>query len=433
MHKITVAVVVFWGIHACVAAQNANMFAGNKMQTLQSFIDSAYQNSAVIKDNQNKLSYSGLNLKQTLAEVSGPKIFVASEVLLAPYVNNGRDVFTPYPADKAIGYDAAVTNGGLYSATANATVPLFTAANKKAYRQLSTAETEAYTNQIELTKHELEQQVTGQYVQCYLSELQMDYQQKAIALLEDEKLVVKNLVVSGLDKQSDYMLMGIEIQTQKILWSQYRTDYTTSLLQLKTLCGINDTAVVMIAAPEIEVRQLNEQSKFLKIYRTDSLQIMASQNIFNLKYKPSLNLYANGGLNAVELPGIQKKFGLSAGLTFNWMLYDGKQKKLEQQKNALLLNTSQNYRTGFLKQHELQKQNALKEISNINGMIAQKAQQLTDYGKLLQVYKLQLAQGQISVTDYLNTVRSYNDLQRDIALAGINKLQVINEYNYLNW
>jgi outer membrane protein TolC len=433
MNKILCTACIIFGIHTCASAQYQNVFAGNTEVGLEFFIDSAYANSPVIKDNQNKLKYSELSLKQSVAELASPKVFLASEVLFAPYLNNGANIITAYPSEKAIGYDVGITNGGLYSATANASLPLITVAGKKAYHDVYSAETESYNNQVELTKHEIEQTVTYQYVTCYLSELQIDYVQRAIKLLEDQKAIVKDLVNSGISKQSDYILMGIEIQNQQINLSQFQSDYSTAFLQLKTYCGIKDSSIQKIALPAIPIRQLNNNSKFLRIYKTDSMQIIASQHVFNLKYKPALNLYANGGLNAVELPGIQSKFGVSAGLNFNWMIYDGKQKRMEQQKDALLLNTSETYKMSFLKQHELKKQNALKEISNLDKIMFQKKQQMAGFEQLLQLYKVQFGQGQISVIDYLNTVKNYIELQRDIALSEANKLLIINEYNYLNW
>ncbi|MEI6124701.1 MAG: TolC family protein [Bacteroidota bacterium] len=432
MHKIILTIIILWSLPSLVVAQNSTAGVIPDLG-LQVFIDSAFANSPVIKDNQNKLRYSDLNLKQAIAELSAPKIYIASEVLIAPYVNNNGKFISSNPDNKAIGYDAGITNGGLYSATTHAKLPLFTASGKKAYREVASAQTETYTNQIELSKHELEQQVTYQYVDCYLAQLQITYIQKTIDLLQEQQAIVKTLVLNALAKQSDYLLLGIEIQNQKIQLAQFQSDYATAFLQLKTICGISDTTLKQIAPPEIVPRRPNNDSKVLKIYRTDSLQIMAAQNVFNLKYKPSFSLYADGGLNAIEIPGIQRKFGVSAGITFNWMLYDGKQKRLEQQKNAILLNTTQTYRTGFLKQHQLQKQNTLKELSYAKGILLQKQQQVADYVQLLQLYEVQLGQGQLSVIDYLNTIRSYGNLQRDLAIAEANILRIINEYNYLNW
>ena len=98
-----------------------------------------------------------------------------------------------------------------------------------------------------------------------------------------------------------------------------------------------------------------------------------------------------------------------------------------------MLNTGENYKISFLKQHELQKQSAMKELNDLEKNIQLKKQQLADFEQLLQLLNIQLSQGLTSVTDYLNSVRSYISLQRDIALSEANKLLIINEYNYLNW
>ncbi len=433
MRRVLVANILLWSIFCVAKAQNASHFTQPIAVSLQTLMDSAFQNNPIIKDNENKLRLAELNLKQSVAELASPKVYVQSDLMLAPYLNNNGGFISAKPGDKAIGYDANVSNGGLYSATANASLPLLTSAGKMAYRNDCLAQKASFSNQIELTKHELTLQITNQYIVSYLSQVQMTYVQNAISLLIDQKEVVKTLVVKGLAKQTDYLLMGIEIQNQQINLAQYLSDYADNFLQLKSLCGIKDTAVVQIATPNIEALHSNVDSKFLQMYKSDSLQIIASQNVYNLKYKPSLNLYANTGLNAVELPGIQRKFGWSAGLTFNWMLYDGKQKQLEQQKNAILLNTTETYKASFLKQHDVQKVNAMNKMKALEHIITQKKQQLKDFEEIMNMYKIQLSQGQLSVIDYLNAIRNYNDLLRDTTLAETNKMLAINEYNYLNW
>ena len=59
-----------------------------------------------------------------------------------------------------------------------------------------------------------------------------------------------------------------------------------------------------------------------------------------------------------------------------------------------------------------------------------KKQQATA-NELIDIFKLQLNVGNVSVTDMINTVKNYVNINKTINQLKINSLQVINEYNYL--
>jgi len=60
-------------------------------------------------------------------------------------------------------------------------------------------------------------------------------------------------------------------------------------------------------------------------------------------------------------------------------------------------------------------------------------EQLTEFQKLLEFYKQELSRGQISVINYIATLKSMIVTQRDFILLQTNKQLLINLYNYWNW
>ena len=59
--------------------------------------------------------------------------------------------------------------------------------------------------------------------------------------------------------------------------------------------------------------------------------------------------------------------------------------------------------------------------------------QLNNMKKLISLRRDQLEAGQLSVIDYLSTIRDYRELNKNLNDALIKQQQIINEHNYLVW
>ena len=70
-------------------------------------------------------------------------------------------------------------------------------------------------------------------------------------------------------------------------------------------------------------------------YRLDSLNTAASLRSFNLQYKPRLDLFVDGGIQTGSFSQWYRHFGWSAGLTFTWTLFDGRQKRWKERQAEL--------------------------------------------------------------------------------------------------
>ena len=241
------------------------------------------------------------------------------------------------------------------------------------------------------------------------------------------------MVENGLLKQSDLLLINIEKKTQLNLLSMFKSTYRRDLMDLNILCGINDTSFIKLTEIDLQIKTLNVQSNFTEKYRLDSLNLLAIQNNFELKYKPQLNSFANAGSNGVYVPTLPNRFGFSAGLNFSLALYDGHQRTLNRTKTALLINSTQSYKTYFINQNTIRKNKYLTEISSLNERIVTSNDLLNDYKQLLDYYKKEVVTGQQSVSTYILTIKNLALLQRDYVLMQTNKQLLINTYNYWNW
>ncbi len=390
-------------------------------------------NSPVIKDFGNLYLINSLQKKLDYAQNSAFQVYLSSNLLFSPYFNNGGVLFTPNPGPNAIGYDAAVTNGGLYSAQINFEKNIFNGGLLNALNEQRLVEGNSYENKTKEEKHSLEKQVTDQYLNT-LQYLQLYNLSKSVeSNLNNQLKITGSLVERGYAKASDYLQLKIEIKTQSIEMDQTWQNYKSGLAQLYSLCGIKDTQTVMIDTANLVLVKPEGYSNFLTQYRLDSLNAAAQQNVFETKYLPQVNLFFNAGLNAVELNGIDRKFGMSAGINFSLPILDGNQRSITRQQTQLSEETLSDYKNYLAGNILSQRNDAENRIESLKKNISDLKEQLVDYKKLIDLSQSQLQSGTLSMLEYLTLLRNYIDMQKNKITTEINYQLEISNYNYWNW
>ena len=406
-------------------------------RSLDLYIELARQNSPLIIDNQNQQKANVLEADRLKAQYMKPLISVTANYLLAPIIDrsNGQPKLVPNPSssENYSGYDIAAANGGVYQSLATITQPLFNSSRYKAFADQSLLAARINENNVNVSGHDVEKLVIDQYLLCLQDMQQWQYTDTLLNLLGQQQKIVSKLVESGLLKQSDLTLVNIEIQTQKNAKINFKTTYKRDLLDLNALCGIEDTTLAILNNVSLEKRDSIAQSRWLVKYHLDSLTLNAQRKVFELKYKPIVNAFANGGLNAVYAPTIPNRLGMSAGLSFNWNIFDGRQRRINQQKIKVLTQTVHTYRNYFQLQNSVRIQRINNELSGLEQRIATIQQQLKDYNSLMTFYKKEFMQGQLSVINYINTLKNRMAVNRDYLLLQTNRQLLINLYNYWNW
>jgi outer membrane protein TolC len=404
---------------------------------LNYFINAAKQNSPLILDNKNQSKANQLEAQRLKAFYTKPQIGITANYLFSPIINldNNTTKFEPNSsgADKYVGYDFAASNGGTYQALLNVTQPLFNSERYKTYADQLNVTTKINENNVKLTEHDIEKIITDQYILCLQDSKQADYAETMMKLLEEQKVVIQKLVENSIYKQSDLILFNIEYQNFIGQTTAFKANYRRDLMDLNVLCGINDTTLVKLNVVDLPVNGNVTESLFAEKYRLDSMNLISAQKSFELKYKPQLNAFANTGLNAVYAPTIPNRFGLSGGISFTYNLFDGGQKNITRNKTDLLLKSVSSYRENFNKQNSVRKTKILNELQSYTSRISIAENQLKEYQSLLNSYKKEIVSGQLSVINYITTLKNMALLQRDYSLLFSQKQSLINAYNYWNW
>ncbi len=427
-------------------------FEATAQNNVNYYTEQAKAFSPLNKDVRNQSKINLLETERLRAQYLKPQITFNAGYTLAPillYDNNKTriDLNSQTGSSDYIGLDLGSTNGGNYQALFTVMQPIWASNRFKPLAEQILAGNKINENNIELTSHDIEKSVVDQYIYCLLDLKQADFVSSIIKLIDEQRDIVLKLAAATLAKESDVMLLNIERQKQVINLTAFQNNYRLHFLDLNVLCGINDTTVQTIAPLDstldvghwtLENQNSNIQRpmsniRFLEKYRLDSLNALIAQDVFELKYKPQLNLLLNVGLNGNYIPDFPKRFGWSAGLGFSVYIFDGKQKEINRSKTVLAVQTAANYKTSFLSQNGLRMMRIADEVRFLHNRQILLDAQIGEYQKLLFVYHKELVRGQISVLNIVTTLKDLTALQQDFITIQVQQQLLINAYNYWNW
>lgn len=395
------------------------LIAYNQTRNLEFYLNQGIQNSPLLNEYRNKIK-SSVTDSLLIGAAKKPLIEAKSQLLYSPYYHN-------------FGYDDVITDGGNYTAVVGVIQTIF---NKKEltnkYKTIDLQKQSAY-NSSRITTTELNKIITDQYLTSFSGLTDFLFNKNFLELLEKENEIVKLFVKSGTAKQTDYLSLLVEIESQEILVSQLKYQYRKDLMLLSKLCGLNDSAWYELPDPKIEIKgapDIAKSSSFFQ-YKIDSIRIENEKMAIDIRYRPKVNWFADAGFLTSNPWNFYRHFGYSAGLSLNIPLYDGKQRGIEKQKLAFTENSRQVYENTYYKQYFQQIQQLNLELKTLNEISLQVENQLKTSQQLVNTFKSQLEAGLIQMTEYINAIKNFKTTSRNINLIYIQKLQVINEMNFL--
>ncbi len=395
----------------------------------------AHENNPALKENNNFQLFNNLQNDITTAQFRKPQVNITADYMFAPFfANNGKPIsVTTNPDKNAFGYDVALSNGGIYATQLNAFLPMFTGSLIKTYKRQNLVQGQLLQNNNSQLLHDIDKNISDQYVFVYQLQQQVAYQQELINLVRNRQQIIEALVLKGLMQQSDYLLLEIEMKQRQYDVQQLKINLSLAFNQLNNICGLSDTTLFKLIAPTIIQTQPVAKYNYRLKYELDSTNIIAQQQVFNTKYKPQLAAFGNTGINATDVANIPHSVGVSAGLHLIIPLYDGGQKKTVAQQNKLLLDNLHLYQNTNTILVENNLTSLQQQINLTQESIILIHSQLSSQETLLLILKDKVVTGQISVTDYLTSLKDYATSTQNKILTQTNLWFLINQFNYINW
>jgi len=396
------------------------VFAGiSRAQSLDDYLSTGLKNSPLLKDYSNQIRSGNMDSALVSATYK-PQVNLTSQVLLAPSAKN-------------FGYDEAITNGGNFSGLVSANQSLF---NKKIKSEQF--KTILLSNQsVQITKRlsetELKKMIANQYLTAYSQHVQIQFNKSVLKLLEGESGTLKALAEKGIYLQTDYLNLITTIQNQKITIKQSFIQYKNELATLNYICGINDTTTVILEQPIIQLDNIVsvENSLQMEQFHIDSLKNTNQKALVDLNYRPQLSAFADAGFNAITPINIPYNLGASVGLNFTMPLYDGKQRKEQYTKISIAEETRKYYKDFYKKQFSQQYLQLKEQLKLNDELIADIKEQLASQEQLIGLYKMEIEKGLVRFLDFLTVINNYTSTKNSQTVAEMNRLQIINQLNYL--
>jgi len=396
-------------------------FAQSSAQTLSLdyFLEQGLKNSPLLRDYPNQLSLGRLDSLLVLCGYK-PQVGITSQVMAAPFSTN-------------VGYDEAITNGGNYAAVVGVKQSLLNKGIKSAQLQsIELLKQSLDVNKI-ITEIDVKKSITAQYIAAYIDYSLLQFNQKVVGILTEQQKVVKYMVDNGIYQQTDLMNLEVSTKAQQIAQKQTFIQYKNDVALLNLLCGIVDTSFVILAKPEIQINRIVDFNSLPTVVqsRIDSLKNSNTKTLIDLNYRPRLDAFADAGFMAVKPANIPGNFGTSFGLNFSLPIYDGKQ-RLQEYKKIDIAETSRTlYRDYYTTQFRQQCNQLMEQIRLNNDLVLEIQGQLDQQKQLIEMYKVEIDHGLVRFFDYLLVVNNYINMQINLAAAEMNRMQLINQLNYL--
>ena len=408
LRKKIIALVIFLASGICVSAQ-----------PLDFYIQKGIENSPFLKDFRNQILAGKLDSLLTLATYK-PQINQVSQAMYAPTAKN-------------FGYDDAITNGANYSVVVSLEQSLFNQKVKSGQLQTIALLKQSLEADSKITVLELKQGITGQYLSAFADYQQIQFNQKTLNLLKEEQSIIKSLVEKGLYAQTDWMNLSLSITAQEVAIKVANLQFRNSQAVLNFICGINSASPDSLEKPELAIQNsfnINSSPEMMK-FKIDSLKNQNSKQQIDLNYRPQLSAFADAGFMAILPQNIPHNFGTSFGLNFTMPIYDGKQRKLQYERTLLSEVSRLDYQTFYTSQYKQQINQLTEQLKLTDELTATIRGQLAAQEKLIALYKIEIEKGLVRFLDFLSVVNNYTQTQNSLTVSEMNRLQIINQMNYL--
>ena len=388
-------------------------------RTLEFYISQGNKNSPLLIDFQNQINSAALDSILVKA-AQKPQVDANAQLMYAPVFGK-------------LGYDDAITNGGNYSSAVSASQYFLNrnVLNNK-YQGIRTQK-QSLANQKKVSENDLRRVITNQYLTSYADFSDLSFNESFLKLMLQEKELLKTLVDHGVYKQTDFLSLLIETQTQEMLILQLYAQFKKDFRLLNQVCGINDTGKYALALPVINANApINiAMSPLLMQYKIDSLKIINDKWAIDLRYKPKFNWFTDAGLMSSTPQNFYQHLGFSAGINFSIPIYDGHQRKYETQKLDIQEDSRSSYQRFFITQYDQQMKQLTDELTSIRQLEQQLKKQTNSSTELITLAKSQLNMGNMPITEFINAVKNYLGINHALNQTQIREFQIINEMNYL--
>lgn len=294
-------------------------------RTLTYFLEQARQNSPLIVASQNAKLQRAEDRQRLKALYTHARWELGGDLQFVPIIttDGGKTRFKAdaQSADSYAGYDPGQTSSHL-NAGIQVTQPLTGARDLRDANNLLQIQDAISDEQMRLTSHDLDRQVTERYLLCLLDLRNEQICHTIDSLLIRQEQLIRNLANQGRANYTDLHLIEIERKDNENQRLSVLQDYNNHYADLNVLCGTHDSLPLSAVSLTLPTPVLTESS-FLKQYQLQ-------------KDQAQTGTYAD----------FYKRWGFAVGLHLTWTLNDGGQLK-RKRKEMQIAQQTYDYQKSF--------------------------------------------------------------------------------------
>lgn len=388
--------------------------------TLDYFVSNALSNSPLLKDLSNQ---ANSNTIDSLLIRAANKIQIAgsSNNYYAPLINHW-------------GFDEVITNKANVTAIVGVNKTWVSQKNLASQFETIRLATEGIRNSKKLSEQDISRTITAQYITAFGGREQVEFENEIYQLLAKEDTILKQMTMANVYTQTDYLTFLTTLQQQKLVLNQSKIQYRTDYLTLLFLCGLRDTSSVSLAEPDISVHQnvSSDRSIFFQQFAIDSMNHINARELIKFNYRPKLNVFAEGGYNSSLALTPYKNFGTNFGLSLIVPIYDGKQRRMKNEKIDIAERTRKDYERFFSNQYSQQIEQLSEQLKSTESLLSEIDTQIKYSESLINAHFKLLPAGQVRVVDLIMAINNYINAKNLLTQNKVNRWQIINQINYWN-
>lgn len=388
--------------------------------TLDHYLNTAQQNSPLLKDLRNQVNLSKLDSLRLRAG-NNFQVNASSAGLYAPVISG-------------YGYAPAVTNVQTFNALMGVSKTIIGRSNLNAQYTAIQLQRDSLIAAGRISEQDLRKSIIGQYITAYGSAQQLKFNQETIELLNQEESILKKLTRDNVYRQTDYLAFLVTLKQQQLQLLQASLQYKNDYATLNYLAGIADTAMAQLSEPAIDKTYppAVANSIFYQKFKLDSLRLSNSHQLIDYAYRPRVNVFGDAGFNTDFTGQEYKNFGTSVGFNIVIPIYDGGQRRLQHQRLQIEEDSRQTYKTFFEVQYRQQIAQLKQQISESDKILTQVNEQIKYTESLIKADTQLLQTGDLKISDLILAVNNYLTAKNLLTQTTISRLQLINQLNYWN-
>lgn len=389
-----------------------------QQRTLNYFISQGLSNSPLLNDLQNQIKLKSLDSLIFIASQK-PQISFNSTNYYAPVING-------------YGYDKSITNAANITGLLSVNKTILNSSNRKTQLDNLGLLIETLRNNKSISEKELIKTITDQYIITYGDFLLLSNCKEVKKIMDNQISILKKLTQKNVYKQIDFLNFYINTQQNDSRLLQSMNQFVTDYATLNYLIGSTDTLNLVLTAPSFELDKLDaeEHSVLFQKYYLDSLSIEYNKKVLTQNYRPKVNVFADAGYNSSMQYLPYKNFGTSVGFSIVIPIYDGKQKRLQNEKLNIEENTRQSNKLFYTNQYQQLVYQLKQQLKYLDAEDAKVIDQLKIIATSIEANEKLLQTGDTTVFDLILSINNLINAKTLITDNLINRWKIYNQINY---